>query len=81
MFLLEIEAASRGGQGPRETCPVAGDGLRQAATNTTTAMAISGDDPLRRLHALADAYVSIIREQPHVHDLAYGHLGKSRGVV
>lgn len=53
---------------------VAGNGLRQAATDAAAALAASGDDPLRRLHALADAYVDFIRERPHVHDLAYGHL-------
>ena len=29
-------------------------------------------DPSARLHALADAYLAFIREQPHVHDLANG---------
>jgi len=53
---------------------VAGDGLRRAASRAAAAVAASGDDPLSRLHALADAYVDFIREQPHVHDLAYGHL-------
>lgn len=53
---------------------VAGHGLRQAATDAASALAASGEDPLRRLHALSDVYVEFIREQPHVHDLAYGHL-------
>ena len=37
-------------------------------------VAAAGDAPLRRLHALVDAYVDFIGEQPHLHDLAYGPL-------
>lgn len=51
---------------------VAGVGLQQAVVAATAALAAAGDDPLRRLHTLVDAYVSFIRVRPHVHDLAYG---------
>jgi AcrR family transcriptional regulator len=51
---------------------VAGLGLQRAAERATACVAAAGDDPSRRLHALAGAYVAFVREQPHVHDLAYG---------
>lgn len=35
---------------------------------------MSANDPARRLHALMEAYISFIRDRPHVHDLAYGPL-------
>lgn len=53
---------------------VAGSGLRQAADRASAVLLDAGDDPLRRLHALVDAYVDFIHDQPHVHDLAYGPL-------
>lgn len=53
---------------------VAGAGLQRAADEAATALAAAGDDPLRRLHALVDAYIGFIRDRPHVHDLAYGPL-------
>lgn len=51
---------------------VAGLGLERAADRAAAGVAAAGNDPRRRLHALADAYVGFIREQPNVHDLAYG---------
>ncbi|MDQ6934615.1 MAG: TetR/AcrR family transcriptional regulator [Actinomycetota bacterium] len=53
---------------------VAGTGLRQAAQQATAVLADSGGNPLRRLHALVEAYADFIRDYPHVHDLAYGPL-------
>jgi Tetracyclin repressor-like, C-terminal domain len=53
---------------------VAGAGLRQAAAAAAAELAAAGNDPLRRLHALVDAYVGFICDQPHLHDLAYGPL-------
>ena len=53
---------------------VAGVGLDGAADRATAAVAGAGDEPETRLHALVDAYVAFIRDQPHVHDLAYGPL-------
>lgn len=53
---------------------VAGAGLGQAAAEAAIAVEEAGDDPLRRLHALVDAYVDFIHDLPHVHDLAYGPL-------
>jgi len=53
---------------------VAGAGLEEAAADAASAVAAAGEEPRRRLHALADAYVGFIRERPHVHDLAYGPL-------
>ena len=53
---------------------VAGTGLQQAGAEAVAALAESGDDPLRRLHVFADAYITFIRARPHVHDLAYGPL-------
>lgn len=51
---------------------VAGAGLQRAADDAAAAVEDAGEDPDSRLHALARAYVSFIRNQPHVHDLAYG---------
>jgi AcrR family transcriptional regulator len=53
---------------------VAGAGLQRAADQAVAALAVSGDDPVRRLHVLMAVYISFIRERPHVHDLAYGPL-------
>lgn len=53
---------------------VAGVGLQRAADRAAAAVAAVGDDPARQLHALVDAYVEFIRDEPHVHDLAYGPL-------
>ena len=53
---------------------VAGAGLQSAADQAGAALALSGDDPVRRLHVLMAVYISFIRERPHVHDLAYGPL-------
>ena len=53
---------------------VAGAGLQSAADQAVAALAVSGDDPVRRLHVLMAVYISFIRERPHVHDLAYGPL-------
>jgi AcrR family transcriptional regulator len=53
---------------------VAGVGLQRAADRAAAALAAASDDPPRRLHALVDAYVEFIRDEPHVHDLAYGPL-------
>jgi AcrR family transcriptional regulator len=53
---------------------VAGTGLQQAGAEAAAALAEAGDDPLRRLHVFADAYITFIGARPHVHDLAYGPL-------
>ena len=53
---------------------VAGTGLQSAADQVAVALSASGDDPVRRLHVLMEVYISVIRERPHVHDLAYGPL-------
>ena len=53
---------------------VAGAGLQEAADQAVAALAVSGGDPVRRLHVLMAVYISFIRERPHVHDLAYGPL-------
>ena len=53
---------------------VAGAGLQDAADQAVAALAVSGDDPVRRLHVLMEVYITFIRERPHVHDLAYGPL-------
>ena len=51
---------------------VAGTGMAAATVRARAAVAAAGDNPAARLHALADAYLTFIREQPHVHDLANG---------
>ena len=51
---------------------VAGTGMGEATIRACAAVAASDDHPSARLHALADAYLGFIREQPHVHDLANG---------
>jgi len=53
---------------------VAGAGLQQAAAQATALITATGGDPLRRLHALVDAYLGFIHDHPHVHDLANGPL-------
>lgn len=53
---------------------VAGAGLERAAAEAAEVLTASGEAPLERLQALVDAYVGFIRDQPHVHDLAYGPL-------
>jgi AcrR family transcriptional regulator len=50
---------------------VAGVGLQQAAEDATAAVA-AVQEPVDRLHALADAYLAFVRTRRHVHDLAYG---------
>lgn len=62
------------GEKRRFLAAVAGAGLHRAALAAAAAVAAAGDDPRERLHALADAYVAFIRDDPHVHDLAYGPL-------
>jgi AcrR family transcriptional regulator len=52
----------------------AGAGLQQAAAEAALKLAEAGEDPLRRLHVFANAYISFIRTRSHVHDLAYGPL-------
>src|SRR6476660_10464370 len=49
---------------------VAGKGMAEATERARAMLAAAGDRPPARLHALADAYLSFIREQPHVHELA-----------
>jgi AcrR family transcriptional regulator len=51
---------------------VAGTGMAEATDRARAMVATAGVDPSARLHALADAYLTFIREQPHVHDLANG---------
>jgi len=51
---------------------VAGEGMAQATERARAMVEAAGDRPAHRLHALSDAYLAFIREQPHVHDLANG---------
>ena len=51
---------------------VAGVGMAAATVRARVMVAAADDVPSARLHALADAYLAFIREQPHVHDLANG---------
>ena len=51
---------------------VAGTGMTAATERARAAVAAADDHPPARLHALTDAYLAFIREQPHVHDLANG---------
>lgn len=51
---------------------VAGQGLAEATQRARTMVTAAGDQPSARLHALADAYLAFIREQPHLHDLTNG---------
>jgi AcrR family transcriptional regulator len=51
---------------------VAAAGLEAAADAAADSVAAAGEDPLRRLHALVDAYLLFVDHRPHVHDLAYG---------
>jgi AcrR family transcriptional regulator len=50
---------------------VAGVGLQQAAEEAAAAVA-AVQEPVDKLHALADAYLAFVRTRRHVHDLAYG---------
>ncbi|WP_345202949.1 TetR-like C-terminal domain-containing protein [Fodinibacter luteus] len=51
---------------------VAGTGMAQATEQARAVLAAATDRPPDRLHALAEAYLAFIREQPHLHDLANG---------
>ena len=51
---------------------VAGTGMAEATLRARAAVAAADDHPAARLHALADAYLAFIREEPHLHDLANG---------
>jgi AcrR family transcriptional regulator len=51
---------------------VAGTALADATLRAQAMVTAADDLPSARLHALADAYLAFIREQPHVHDLANG---------
>lgn len=51
---------------------VAGTGMAEATELARAAVVAAGDNPAARLHALADAYLAFIRDQPHLHDLANG---------
>lgn len=51
---------------------VAGRGMAEATVRARAVLAAATDRPTDRLHALAEAYLAFIREQPHVHDLANG---------
>ena len=51
---------------------VAGQGMAEATERARAMVAATDDHPSARLHALADAYLAFIREQPHIHDLANG---------
>jgi AcrR family transcriptional regulator len=57
---------------------VAGKGMAEATVRARAMVAAAGDEPSARLHALADAYLVFIREQPHVHDLANGPIVAKR---
>lgn len=51
---------------------VAGTGLAAVAAGARGAVGRAGTDPLERMLALADNYVTFIERQPHLFDLAYG---------
>ena len=51
---------------------VAGKGMAEATVRARALLEAADDQAPARLHALADAYLAFIREQPHVHDLANG---------
>ncbi len=51
---------------------VAGTGMSEATARAHAAVAAADEQPSARLHALADAYLTFMREQPHLHDLANG---------
>jgi AcrR family transcriptional regulator len=57
---------------------VAGKGMAEATVRARAMVAAAGHDASARLHALADAYLAFIREQPHVHDLANGPIVAKR---
>ena len=60
------------GSRKRFLAAVAGTGMAEATERARVVMAAAGAEPRSQLHALADAYLGFIREQPHVHDLANG---------
>lgn len=60
------------GNRTRFLAAVAGHGLAAAAADAREAVAHAGDAPLERLIALADAYLTFVATEPHLHDLAYG---------
>ncbi len=60
------------GSRQRFLAAVAGAGMAQAALRARAVVAATEDHPHARLHALADAYLAFIREDPHVHELANG---------
>ena len=66
------------GAGRALLAAVAGKGLADATVRARGIVAAAGLDPSDRVHALADAYLAFIREQPHVHDLANGPLVAKR---
>ena len=51
---------------------VAGTGLAAVASGAREAVGRAGSDPLERMLALADNYVTFIERRPHLFDLAYG---------
>jgi AcrR family transcriptional regulator len=51
---------------------VAGVGLTAVAAEAREAVGRAGTNPLVRMLALADNYVTFIERQPHLFDLAYG---------
>lgn len=51
---------------------VAGAGLAAVAAGARNAVEQAGTDPLERMLALADHYVTFIERRPHLFDLAYG---------
>ena len=51
---------------------VAGAGLAVVAVEAREAVERAGADPLARMLALADHYVTFIERRPHLFDLAYG---------
>lgn len=51
---------------------VAGTGLASVAAEARENVERAGADPLDRMLALADHYVSFIQRRPHLFDLAYG---------
>jgi len=60
------------GSRKRFLAAVAGAGMAEATDRARAVVAAAGNNPPARLHALANAYLALIREQPHVHDLANG---------
>jgi AcrR family transcriptional regulator len=60
------------GSRKRFLAAVAGQGMAEATVRARAMLAAAEDNPGAQLHALADAYLAFIRDQPHVHDLANG---------